>query len=223
MAKSFLICNVNRFFADEFLVPIQQTLLKDEGSSEISLKINISNFHLGFDQYICHHDYIHKRRGRVFGRDFNHYFEPLNFYSYYHDIDNLLIIQTKTDASLDFVNKLNSTNRYELDPVNMDFKKMIPLISEVAGAWIADLKRAHLKTAGFFGPNVHKSEEYKEAAAEGNVSSIQMKYIAEHDGNEYYVAISKKGSIILYDSLSTVEDELYLVCDVFNKLIKPHL
>jgi hypothetical protein len=37
------------------------------------------------------------------------------------------------------------------------------------------LKRAHLKTASFFGSHVNKCEEYIEVAAEGNVSNIQMK------------------------------------------------
>jgi hypothetical protein len=223
MAKSFLICISKRFNKDDFLVPIQQTLIEDEGSSEISLKLNRPNFHLNFDQYICQHDFIHNKSGRVFNMHFNRYFEPLNFYTYYREDINLSLIQTKTDAAVDFINKINGTKYYELNPIQIDFKSMIPLITEVAGAWIADLKRAHLKTAGFFGPNVHKSEEYIEAALEGNVSSIQMKYISDKNNEEYYVAISKKGSVILYDTLPTVEDEIDLVYEVFSKLIKPHL
>lgn len=223
MAKAFLICQAKRFNKDDFLVPIQQTLLDDEGSSEISLKLNNSNFHLNFDQYICQHDFIHNKSGKVFNRIFTHYFEPLKFYTYYREDLNLILVQTKTDAAIDFINKINGTKYYDLNPIQIDFKSVIPLITEVAGAWIADLKRAHLKTAGFFGPNVHKSEEYIEAASEGIVSSIQMKYISDRTHEEYYVAISKKGSVILYDTLSTVEDEIDLVYEVFNKLIKPHL
>lgn len=223
MVKTYLICQTQRFNKEDFLVPIQQKLIEDEGSSEISLRLNRSNFHLGFEQYICHHDFIHNKSGRVFNKIFTHYFEPLSFYTYYRDDLQLVFLQTKTDPALDFVQKINSTKHYQIDPIVIDFKKVLPLITEVAGAWIADLKRAHLKTAGFFGPNVHKSEEYKIAASEGNVSSIRMKYISDKDQNEYSVAISKKGSIVIYDTMSTVEDELDLVFEVFNKLIKPHL
>ncbi|MGM0775480.1 MAG: hypothetical protein ACQEXE_01595 [Bacillota bacterium] len=223
MAKSFLVCDARNFFEDDFFVPIQQTLLEDEGASEVSLKLNHANFHLGFDQYLCQHDYIHNKSGRVFNKHFNYYFEPLKFYTYHHKELNLAFIQTKAEAAVDFMNKINSTKHYNLSQVQMDFKNMIPLVTEVAGAWIADLKRAHLKTAGFFGPNVHKSEEYIEAAAEGNVSSIQMKFISERSCEEYTITISKKGSVVLYDTLPTVEDEIGLVFEVYNRLIKPHL
>ncbi|GGB51814.1 hypothetical protein GCM10011409_31730 [Lentibacillus populi] len=223
MPKAFLICNSKKFKKDNFLIPIQQELLENEGESVVSIDLNYTNFHLKFDQYICHNDYIHNTRGRVFNKDFNYYLEPLSFYSYYKEDENLLFIQTKTDAALDFISKLSRTKEYNLETVKIDFKSMIPLITEVAGAWIADLKRAHLKTAGYFGHNVHRSEEYKESAAEGNVSSIQMKYISLKSGKEHYIAISKKGSIILYDTFPTIEDEIDIVYEVYEQFIKPHL
>ncbi|MFD2628819.1 hypothetical protein [Oceanobacillus kapialis] len=223
MPKAFLLCETNKFKKEDFLVPIQQSLFEEEGESVVSLNLNQDDFHLNFDQYLCHHDYVHNTRGRVFNKDFNYYLEPLSFYAYLKADEELLFTQTKTDAALDFISKLNNTKEFLLSPVSIDFKKMIPLITEVAGAWIADLKRTHLKTAGYFGPNVHRSEEYKEAAAEGNVSSIQMYYTSIKSGNEHYVAISKKGSIILYDTFPTIEEEIDMVYEIYSKFIKPHL
>lgn len=224
MAKAYLVCSTSKFHDEpKYMIPIQQELLETEGTSEIKLELNREKFHLGFDQYICHHDFMHKKNGKVFGKNFTFYFEPLNFYTYYNNNEKLTFIQTKTEAALDFIKKINRSKHYEFEPVKIDFSKMYPLITEVAGAWIADLKRAHLKTAGFFGPNVHKSEEFKDAAAEGNVSSIQMKYISDLTREEYSVAISKKGTIVLYDSFETTELEIDIVNEVYTKLIKPHL
>jgi hypothetical protein len=224
MTKAFLACKTHRFNETQsYMIPIQQELFEHEGSSEIKIEIHHKDFFCRFDQYLCHHDFMHKKNGKVFGQYFNHYFEPLNFYTYYNETENLTFIQTKTDAALDFVKRLNLSKHYNLEPVKIDFTKMYPLITEVAGAWIADLKRAHLKTAGFFGPNVHKSEEFIEAASEGNVSSIQMKFISDFTKEEYSVAISKRGTIVLYDTFDTIEKELDLVNEVFTRLIKPHL
>src|SRR5690625_1011944 len=223
MAKAFLVCQSKKFLQKEYLIPIQKDLLDLEGKAEISIKPNHDNFHSSFGQYICHHDYLLNKKGKVFDKPFNYYFEPQDFYTYYNQDTGLTLIQTKTDAALDFINKMNRTDYFEIEPVDINFQKMIPLITEVAGAWIADLKRAHLKTADFFGSHVNKSEEYIEAASEGNISNIQMKYARSTDEKEYYIAISKKGSIILYDTLPTVEDELDIVMEVYNKFICPHL
>lgn len=223
MAKAYLICSSERFNKNDFLIPIQEELLENEGESEVSIKLHQENFHLEFDQYLCHNDFIHNTRGRVFNRDFNYYIEPISFYSYYRKSEDLLFVQTKTKVALDFITRMNNTKKYILNPVNINFNKIIPHITEVAGVWIADLKKINLKTAGYFGPNVHRSEEYKEAAAEGNVSSIHIKYISDNNSREYYVVISGKGSIILYDSFETLEEEINLVNEIYHKFIYPHM
>lgn len=226
MAKTFLICVAEKFNPEEeYVIPTQLQLeeLEDEGSPHISLKMNRKMFHLEFDQYLCHYDFVHNKSGKVFNRTFTRYFEPLQFYSYHNEKTNLVLIQTRTDAALSFKKELNRTRYYRLTPITMNFEKMIPLITEVAGAWIADLKRAHLKTAGYFGPDVHKSDEYREAASEGNVSSIMMKYVSDKSGNEHTINISKKGSLTIYDTFSTIEEELDIIKEVYLKLIKPHL
>lgn len=221
-AKSYLICLARRFKKDEFLVPMQQTLLEDEGTAETKLSLTNANFHENFSQYICQHDFRQNKSGYVRNQHFNYYFERLKFYTYYNEDLSLVLVQTRSEAAINFINKLNLTKHYDLTPVTMNFHKMIPLITEIGGAWIADLKRAHLKTAGFFGPNVHKSEEYKEAAAEGNVSSIRMTYISEKSKEEYTVQLSSKGSIVIYENMPTIEDELDLVYEIYQKLISPH-
>lgn len=223
MPKSFVFFDV-QFFSNQkdHLYPIQQELLENEGEQISSLELQKKDYMNIFDQYKCHHDLKVKRYGKVYGRTFNHFFEPKDFKMYHNENDSYCMIQANLDTASDFVNHLNDSKKYRLSKVKINFEDMYPLINEVAGAWIADLKRTHLKKAGFFGPNVHKSEDFKAAAEEGNVSAIQMRYIGK-DQIEHYVAISKKGAISLYDQFPTVEDEISLAVDIYNTLVKPHI
>lgn len=225
MAKAYLLCLSDKFNESDFEISFQYDLLEDlvEGEPETYIKSYRKEFHLGFNQYKCHHDYKHNKSGRVFQQDFTYYFEPLDFYTYYCTDTNLTMIQTKTDVAIDFIQKLNETKEYDINPIEIDFEKMIPHITEIGGAWFANLKKAHLKSAGLFGPHVNKSEEYKEAAKEGNISSIQINFISGTNSKEYTVLISSRGTIVLYDTHETIEAEMELVKDIYNKLIKPHL
>ncbi len=223
MPKSFVFFEVQLFSQKtEFLIPIQKELLENEGEQISSLKLQTKQFINKFNKYICHHDLKVKRFGKVYGKTFNHFFEPKDFNLFLNKEDALCVIQTNIDTATDFVNQLNDSKEFSLSKVDINFEGMYPLINEVAGAWIADLKRTHLKKAGFFGPNVHKSEDFKAAAEEGNVSAIQMRYLGS-DHQEHYVAISKKGAISLYDQLSSVEEEITLALEIYNTLVKPHI
>lgn len=224
MPKSYLICHSEIFYQDEYMIPIQCYFFEDEieGAAETFIKPNKKEFHAGFDQYFCHHDFKHKKRGKVFNKNFSYFWEPIDFYTYYNPINKLTLVGTKTEVSLDYIKKLNGTGYFDIKPVNINFEKMIPKIDEMNGAWFANLKKAHLKTAAFFGPHVNKSDEYKEAAKEGNISSINI-YFINNKKKEYSISISQKGSIVLYDHFATIEEELDLVLQIYERLIKPHI
>ncbi|MCL7871009.1 hypothetical protein [Bacillus altitudinis] len=225
MPKAFLACNVNKFMETEsYIYPTQAELLNEivEGDLYTDIHLEEKNFYNGFAKYKCHHDFKQNKTGKVFGKKFNYYFEPLNFDTYFSPNDNLAFISTKTEASLDFMKYLNSSKHFKMEPIQIDFSKIYPLILEVAGAWIADIQKVHLRTAGYFGPNVHKSDEFKAAANEGNVSSVNIKFCSAIDNEEYQITISKKGSITLYDSFKSPFEELRLVLEVYNRLLNPH-
>lgn len=220
MPKAYLICDVEKFDSDSYLIAIQEKLFEDEGQAEIKISLSDKNYYQEFDRYNCHHDYKHRMFGKVFGKTFHYYFEPKDFYMYYQRHNKLALIQTKTEIALDYIKRLTQSNHFDIKPVNINFVKMYPLITEITGGWIADLNQTYLKTAGYFGPNVNKSEEFKQAAQIGEVSSLQIKFLSNF-GEELYIGISKKGSIILYDTFERIEDEINVVMDVYNKLIKP--
>lgn len=224
MGNVFLIGKANNFECQNFFKPMQESLLNNiEGESSTSMKIKQKLFYKGLDQYDCHHDFKHNKKGRVFQRDFSYYFEPFDFLTYHNSNDGLTLVQIKTEIALDYVHQLNLSGYFNIEPVMMRFDKMIPYIHEIKGAWISELKGAHLKTAGYFGTNVNLSEEYKETAEEGKISSMVIQFISNKNGTEYTITLSNKGSIYISNKLDSIEDGLDLVLEVFNKLIKPHL
>lgn len=221
LAKAYLICDVKKFLKDSHLIPIQLEAIEYEGNPEIKVSLRDQTFYKTFDRYDCHHDYKHKKHGRVFNRTFTYYFEPTDFYMYYKKDRNISLIQTKTDIGLDFIKTLTASDYYDIKAVNVNFVTMYPLITEITGGWIADLNQTYLKTAGYFGPNVNKSEEFKQAAEIGEVSSLLMKYVSPNSGEELTIGISKKGSVVLYDTFERIEDEIDVVLDIYEKLINP--
>lgn len=221
MAKSYLICDVIHFHKTSHQIPIQQEIFKTEGNPETSLNIIDHNYHKTFDRYSCHHDYKHNKFGKVYNQTFSYYFEPVNFYMYYDKDQRLALIGTKTDVAIDFIKKLSENGYHELHPVEINLALMYPLIMEIRGVWISNLNQTYLKTAGFFGPNVNKSEEFKQASEIGDVSSLRLVYVHPESGEELDVGISKKGSVTLYNTFDRVEDEIDVVLDIYNKLIKP--
>jgi hypothetical protein len=220
-AKSYLICKVERFNDQEsYLVPIQESFGDVyEGEAEIRIKLIHKNYHQSFNRYNCHHDFKHKKHGKAFNKYFTYYFEPIDFNMYYCSNSSLALVQTKTEISLDFIKQLNDKGYYKLLPTEINFKAMAPFITEMSGVWISNLKRTHVKTAGFFGPHVNRSEEFKEAAGEGEVSSIQMNYLSPFSGEEHTIGISQKGSVVLYDRFQTITDELDLIINIYETLI----
>lgn len=224
MSNVFLIAKSQKFQSTDFSFSMQGDLLEEsEGDPETYIKLSEESFHKDLDRYKCHHDYKHNKHGRVFHKDFSYYYEPIDFSTYYSSSDKLTLVQVKTDVGLDFIKQLNQSGEYSIEPVDMKFEKMIPHILEIKGAWISDLKDAHLKTAGYFGPNVNLSDEYIESAKEGNISSMVIQFTSSSDKKEYTITISRKGSIYIANTIELLEDKIELVLEVYDKLIKPHL
>lgn len=218
MVSSYLLCDINNFYnKDNYLKPIQQELLPNEGKPEVRVELKSNFFHNGFKQYRCHHDFRHNVFGKVYGHEFNYFLEPLDFNMFKND--DIALISVRKEVALDFINHLSETGHYNLDPVEVNFTNMYPLITEVSGAWIADLKRAHVRTAAFFGSNVNKSTDFLDAASEGNVSSIRINFVFR--GREYSILISKDGIVVIQTLVDTFEDEIDLVMDIYEKLINP--
>src|SRR5690625_6167163 len=109
MGNVFLIGKANNFECQNFFKPMQESLLSIEGDSSTSMKIKQKLFYKGLDQYDCHHDFKHNKKGRVFQRDFGFYFEPFDFLSYYNLNYGLTFVQIKKEKCLDYVEHVKLT------------------------------------------------------------------------------------------------------------------
>ncbi|MFY3790809.1 hypothetical protein ACOQFO_03725 [Ureibacillus sp. MALMAid1270] len=218
-AKSYLFCDVKRFYEDSFFRPIQTSFLENEGQSELEILKLDTVISQDFNIHHGKFDFERKQKGKVFGKVFSKFFEPLEFPIFYNENLNLCIIQTKSEAALEFIRQLNSSNQFDLINCSIDFDKIIKRVPEISGAWIAGLKGQHLKTAGYFGPNVHLSPEYNDAIKRGEISAMSIKWI-DKDHIEYCVTISKKGSITIYNNFDNHQQEFEFIIDIYLKLIK---
>ena len=109
MPKTYLICISKKFLTEGYQIPIQYNLFENEveGEAETYIKPNYEESYFGFDQYLCHHDFKHKKKGKVFQKNFSYFFEPADFNLYYNPETSLTLIGIKTDIALDFINELN--------------------------------------------------------------------------------------------------------------------
>lgn len=218
MAKSFLICTVKSFYEDSFMVPIQQSLIEHEGEPEIKIT-STDNMIGNMACYECNYDKKVKVFGKVYNKNFNYYFVQKKFKLYYDKLNKLCLVAIKAELAHEYIDFLNKFGSYSLHPIEMDYTYMEPLIDEITAAWISGLKTTHVKTKGLYGNKVNKSEEFKEAILDGELSAMNIKFIA-HSGEEHLIGINKSGSIVLYDSFKTIESEIELVIALYNKLIK---
>jgi hypothetical protein len=217
--KAYLLCDVKKFLENEFSVPIQESLVEYEGEPEINIQLARKNFYNGFDQYRCHHDFKIKMYGKAFYKHFNYFFRPIDFYLYYNSNVKIALLSVGSKYGLDFIEKLNDYKHHEMTPIEVDFDYIRPKITEMSGVWVK-INQANLKSAGFFGYHVNKSKEVEEAIKDGVLSSVLIKYIIPSTKEEHSILISKKGTIVLFDTYNQIEDELDIVMSVYNDIIK---
>lgn len=221
MGKTYLICNLISFpNTASYLLSQQQTLLDDEGPAEIKFNLEQTNFFKSFNKYNAHHDFKVMKKGRIKNHNFDFFYEPLDFNFYIDTTRSIMLVRIKTDVALDFVSKFNDEKPFFIQPITINFQKIIAQINDISGAWFADLNKHHLKSAGYFGDGVDKSQEYQDAAKIGNISAINFKYPAKFNNEEYAVTISSKGSLYLRESLTDEKEELDVVLEIFDNLLK---
>lgn len=224
---SYYFCHAHRFYENVYVVSRQEELIDEDGlaffegepTSEIR-PLQESHFP-NFSTFSCKHDIKEKVFGRVFGRNFNYYLKPNEFFSFYNSIEELALFRLNIDASEDFVRTLNLEKVYKLEKIQIDFATLIPRVAEVSGLWISEIQSMNLSTAGYYGNDVHRNPEVQDMMKNGKISFIQIKYAKNAISEEYTIGISSKGAVNLYNKFHTISDELEIIMDIYEKLLKP--
>jgi hypothetical protein len=177
--------------------------------------------------YRAHQDVRHMKYGYVFGREFYSYLEPNDFRIYFDPGRRIALFNTGKETVYQFINTVNKDPEAQMEfkRMEVDFKRLIPMIPVISGAWFADIDKQFLKSAGFFGSHVDRSEEFKAAAKAGKINLLHFGY--NFDGLDMSLAITRHGGVILHNRIGDNKAKIYheaaevrLVMEIYDKWLK---
>ena len=222
MARSFALRLITKNKPQEkYVLPSQFALPGNNGGLETNYHISQLDFVEGIDRYTAYHEIEVKKSGKANGSFFNSYYEQHNF-TFLHDTKRSIInLRTNKVVASSFVNALSLDKDWPKIPIN--YAAMTPILPAITGAWFCELKQQYVRSAGYFGQHVDKSDEFKKAAECGQISVLYVNVAWPTGGPEYRVGITSEGSIIMSKHLDLEEKEIELVSYVFDTFISPTL
>ncbi|GED55437.1 hypothetical protein EDM54_02440 [Brevibacillus borstelensis] len=240
MTAVYTICTVNQFhYKEEYVSPTQIRIPDVEEAPESNYKlVDPEYLMLKFDQhgepitidgYKAHQDLVIKKYGRVFGKEFHSFLVPQDFYMYFVKELNILLVNAGKDTVKAFLERMkeDSQSGFKAETFEVDFNTVMQLIPVISGAWVAEIKKPNLRSAGFFGKSVDKNEEFKAAAQAGVVSSLMFEYSSSCWPYSLKIAITRNGGIVFYtraiDPKSRkifIDKEIEIATELFLKYIK---
>ena len=172
-------------------------------------------------KYEANHELKIRRKGRANGGQFQYYYEPLPF-PFYHDLSrDLILLGTRKKVAQSFLMATELDGNWPAVPI--DYMRVLPLLPPITGAWFCKMKQQYLTAAGYFGNHVDRSDEYKRAAASGQISVLYVNVPWPSGGPEVRVGITSEGVIVLSQDLEPEEDRIKLVSHVYETYIVPTL
>lgn len=254
-AVSYKFCKVKKFTSiSGYYKPVQLTLEGMEEEAEckfqkteteysytrdnlsvkqldiISNEINQIPDQIIVNLYKAYVDIVVNKKGKVFHEIFYKYLEPNEFIIYYVKEINIFIFGSASkDAVNQFIDYVNTDKNsgLELEPIEVDFKALQPLIPVIIGVWFGDMNKQYLKTAGYFGNHVDRSKEFTEAI-EGKAKISQLLFNYEFKNEFFTVAVTRKGAVVLYSRIKDektktpdIQSEIQLALQIFINFILP--
>ncbi len=189
-----------------------------------TVRLTDAAFREGVDRFSCEHDFLTKLRypGRALGMQFEQFVTPYKFPVYVlaasRETKGTFVVCTKGKVAEDCVKRLNTKlESFVVVEKHLDFRKLRALIGSIRGAWFQKMDVANLATAGLFGPDVGRSEEFAHAERHGRLHSLTAPY--PFNAAEYLVTITEAGSVIVFDALTGETEGIDLVCDIKRELL----
>lgn len=206
---------------ESFSTYIQPAFFDSDHTAETYYKLSHPSFIECVDRYTAHHELKVNKIGRANGKLFTFYYEPHDFPFYHIHNRSLIYICTKKDVVKDFLHNANLDKDWPAVPI--DYAAMTPLLPPITGAWFCQLNLKYVKTAGYFGNHIDRSDQYKEAAERGQISVLYINIPWPPGGPEYKVGITSGGAIVILKNLELEEEEIKLVTHVYDTYILPTL
>lgn len=227
MPSTYLIARANNFNKDYTINPSVQSGLVDEdglniteGEPETTMSF-LTTAQVGSKEihiYKVHHDYKVKKTGKVFDRIFHYYLDPKDFYLYYYEVEDLVIVRAQKDVAKAFLEYLSDTfPRFKYEVIKPNLKSIMSKVDGLKGAWIAVIKDG-VNTEAYFGNEVENDEDVRNGVE--NEKATYITFIYTFADKEIYCGISKKGNITLYDDSLTDDQKQEIILQVYAHLIQ---
>ena len=207
---------------ESFVAPVQMTMAFEDQPAETCYQLSHRAFWDGIDRYIADHEILVKTMGRANGQCFSQYYEPHRFPFYHDHRRGLAYLAVKKNVAKSFLIAAGLNEAWPA--ISIDYEAMLPFLPPITGAWFSELQLQYIRSAGYFGQHIDRSDQYKLAEAIGKTSVLYVNVAFPNpSGPEYRVGITAEGSVTIDQTLELEEDELDLVCHVYDAYIEPTL
>ena len=231
MSLSIKIVTAQQF--DEWTRPVQNELLNintdkvaTEGSARLSIKkskknpikvrtsiLDSDNIEYSFQEYNVEFDHKKHRQGRVFGQQFDFYFENLTFPVYFDSKNKLLILDVKKKSANAFLKELANERGFQYTSKRIDFGKVISSSSRLSSIWGTSML-PNVTVQSYHGDDLIDSNDVQSMLTSNAVSYVTVSFIFEKENIN--IGISKDCSFILSGTKNLDENILKQVIYIFN-------
>ncbi len=151
--------------------------------------------------------------------DFSEYLQPVDFKAYFDSEKKLMIFEAPKKVCRGVLSHLK-TKPCGIDLIEMevDFTKVMQLISEYRGAWFKGVS-SRVHTAGLTGSQIQDDSLFKNLSKVAVLSNVTIPW--PFDGLEHHVMVTSRAGVVLIQNYQdNIGIELNLVRDVQDKLLQ---
>lgn len=150
--------------------------------------------------------------------DFVEYLQPVDFKAYLNRDQQLMIFQAPKRTCRGVVSHLReSPCALELAEVEVDFSKVMQMMSEYLGAWFRGVS-SRVRTAGLTGDQIQDDKLFQTLSKVATLSNVTIPW--DFDGAEHPVMVTSRGAVVLVRNYQDIGLELGLVMDVQERLLQ---
>jgi hypothetical protein len=158
--------------------------------------------------------------GRLYddNRAFSKFIARSEIRAYHSEASQILLLCGKKADILDFCRKTEEFPQISLQTIEIDMKALQEKLPEVSGAWFR-YRAGFIRAKGFMGQQIQDTAEYKNAANEGDISTLSFYFEDSRNGGIHPIQVTEDGAVVLQKNYKTVEDELDFVLHVKATLL----
>lgn len=149
---------------------------------------------------------------------FSTYQIPNQFYIYYFKDKNVLFINAPKEITNSFLKELSNADneKYKFEEIYFDFTKIAREARyNTKGAWFGT-KDTTITNKAYYGNQIIDDQDVEKAVSENRVTYFMVRFDINNEAKT--IGISKKGSIIVFNSCNTEEEYLSLVFNSFKEV-----